>query len=349
VGDGVTLTLRNITFKGITTNNKALITVDTGGKLVMEDGAFITGNINDTSSAYGGGVYVDGGSFEMSGGEISGNKVRGSNNLSNGGGVLMNDGSFMMTGGKISDNTAHTSGGGVKLWSGTFTMHGGEISNNTADNGGGAVSMGSNASFIMTGGKISQNEATSYGGGVESDGTFEMSGGEISGNKVNLNKGIGSSRGFGGGVYVSYGTFTMKGGKISGNNTNYLGGGGVYVSYGTFTMHGGEISGNTVPEKENRSMGGGVYVQYMGTFTKAPESGTGSTTSGVIYGYMENSPDGNLVGTRNPDDETPKTHIADRGDAVYYAKTSDAKYRNSTLGEGDHISSTDTTNPLWDN
>jgi hypothetical protein len=44
VGSGVTLTLRNITFKG--SANNALIKVD-GGKLVKEDGVFITGGYVD--------------------------------------------------------------------------------------------------------------------------------------------------------------------------------------------------------------------------------------------------------------------------------------------------------------
>ncbi|MCD8105555.1 MAG: hypothetical protein LUF35_11290, partial [Lachnospiraceae bacterium] len=56
---------------------------------------------------------------------------------------------------------------------------------------------------VVTGG------SASYGGGVyvESNGTFEMSGGTISGNTASSN---------GGGVYVNGGTFTMTGGTISG-------------------------------------------------------------------------------------------------------------------------------------
>jgi hypothetical protein len=178
--------------------------------------------------------------------------------------------------------------------------------------------------------------------GISADAaTFDMNGGEISGNSF-----FGSSDKYGGGVYVDYdSTFTMRAGKISGNNARR--GGGVSVgTSGTFKMHGGEISGNTTVTDS-----GGVYIKSNSTlFTKAPESGTGSTTSGVIYGYMETDPKGNLVGTRK-EDGTPATHTLNKGDAVYnlFGVASNGKYRTSTLGAEDHISSTDKTNPLWDN
>ena len=67
------------------------------------------------------------------------------------------------------------------------------------------------------------------------------------------------------------GTLIMNdGAKIVGNiNRNNFSGGGVYVA-GTFTMNGGEISGNL------GNMGGGVYIDSEGFFTK---------TGGTIYGY----------------------------------------------------------------
>jgi hypothetical protein len=120
VGNGVTLTLKNITFAGTATNNTPLIRVNTGGKLVLEDGAVITGNGNTTTASAnaGGGVLVDGGTLVMTGGTISGNTL--SNLTFGGGGVrLANSGTFIMSGGTISDNKA-TNGGGVYLMSGTF-------------------------------------------------------------------------------------------------------------------------------------------------------------------------------------------------------------------------------------
>jgi hypothetical protein len=94
---------------------------------------------------------------------------------------------------------------------------------------------------------------------IEEGGTFNMSGGSISGNSAEM----------GGGVGVGRGIFTMSGGSISGNSAEV--GGGVFVDSGTFTMSGGTISGNSA----SIDNGGGVYVQD-GTFIKSKGS--------IIYG-----------------------------------------------------------------
>ncbi|GHV26930.1 hypothetical protein AGMMS4952_07810 [Spirochaetia bacterium] len=75
-------------------------------------------------------------------------------------------------------------------------------------------------------------------------------------------------------VLVWGGTLKLKdGAKISGNTASSSYGGGVYVDYdGTFTMEGGEISGNTA------SRSGGVYV-YEGTFTMEGGEISGNTAS----------------------------------------------------------------------
>jgi hypothetical protein len=151
VGTGVTLTLRNITLTGNTDNNAPLIKVN-GGRLVLEDGARITGN---TSNRDGGGVLVYGGSFEMSGGTIF------DNTSDYGGGVLVTGGSFKMSGGTISDNTS-VHGGGVYVYgSASFEMSGNAVvSGNVAGSSGGGVMLVGDGRFNMTGGVI-------YGSGSE--------------------------------------------------------------------------------------------------------------------------------------------------------------------------------------
>ena len=168
------------------------------------------------------GVYVNGSTFNMYGGCISGN----TNTGSNGGGVLV-DGTFNMYGGTISGNTT-SNGGGVYVKPGaTFNMSGGTISDNvggyTADNEkytgrGGGVYVDSTATFTMTDGTISGNTAgetgnPGYGGGVYSAGTFNLKGGSIVNNRT-----IGSSRSVGGGVN-SFGTFNVSGSPIVKDNT----------------------------------------------------------------------------------------------------------------------------------
>ena len=102
---------------------------------------------------------------------------------------------------------------------------------------------------------------------MDSNGTFNMNGGEISNNRADN-----ESSGEGGGVKVYSGTFTMTGGTISGNQARS--GGGVYVDQnGSFNMTGGTISGNTA------NAGGGVYM-YSGSFTMSDGSITGNNAGG---------------------------------------------------------------------
>jgi hypothetical protein len=334
VGSGVTLTLKNITLAGSSGNTSPLITVETGGTLVLKDGAVITGNKGTTGNSSA--VYVTGGTFEMyDGAEISKNGI----STYNGYIVKVDGGAFTMHGGTITGNVTRSTyyTGGVSVSNaGTFTMSGGTISNNIAHfsvyiNGGAFTMEGSAAignpdplkvtasvgvvmqsgTFTMTGGTIS-NHSDEYGGGVVMySGTFTMSGGTISGN-TSRNTALG-----GGGVGVSAGTFIMSGGIISGNTSTEetYGGGGVAVSYsGTFTMSGGTISGNTAGN------GGGVFVYNFGGY-----SGTFTKTAGTIYGNG-GAPNGNTAAGGN-------------GHAVYVG---DGKKRNSMAGEGVSMDTTKT-------
>ena len=148
VASGVTLILdNNITLQGRSGNNDALVRVY--GTLVMNTGSCITGNTN--TDYFGGGVTVNGGTFTMNGGTVSGNTAYG------GGGVFAYYGTFTMNGGTISGNTTSNSsgGGGVYVASdGTFTMSGGTISGNTASSTGGGVSVDDEGIFTKTGGTI---------------------------------------------------------------------------------------------------------------------------------------------------------------------------------------------------
>ncbi|MDR2246969.1 MAG: InlB B-repeat-containing protein [Treponema sp.] len=152
VGSGVTLTLgNNVTLRG-KSNSASLVKVD-GGTLEMKGGSKIRDNtVSSSSSAYGGGVYVETGTFIMSGGTISGNSVTASSSAY-GGGVYVGTGTFTMSGGTISGNIASASyaayGGGVYVETGTFIKQSGgiiygsnaldEASKNTAENNGQAV------------------------------------------------------------------------------------------------------------------------------------------------------------------------------------------------------------------
>ena len=141
VGRGVTLILENITLRGRGSNSFPLVFVE-DGTLIMRNGTSI---INNNSH----GVEVDGGSFIMDGGTISGNTAI---DNGGGGGVLVRNGTFTMNGGTISGNIADW-GGGVLVYDGAFTMNFGTITGNRAyQYGGGVLVYG--GSFTKFGGTI---------------------------------------------------------------------------------------------------------------------------------------------------------------------------------------------------
>ncbi|MDR2020152.1 MAG: hypothetical protein LBQ14_05225 [Treponema sp.] len=254
IPEGVTVFLKDITLKGCDTNTGAVITVKAGGKLVMKEGAEITGAVRspvsggavrvnaggsfvmdggfirkNTGISNGGGVFISGGEFIMTGGEISGNQA------SNCGGVFMNEGGqFIMTGGKISGNTSKNYAGGVLVNGGTFEMRGGSIEDNVCHLYGGGVFVQDGGVFVCEGGLI-KNNVTQYelwGGGVlvqtKDDGSGFGGADAVSG---------ASSVGGGGGTTYRPG-ITLVGGVITGNSAGNGRGRSIYHGIGDFTLAG---------------------------------------------------------------------------------------------------------------
>ena len=289
-------------------NIKNGVLVSKGGTFVMESGSI-------SNSEYLNGV-TNSGTFTMNGGTISKNRYVGPGN--HGGGVSNLGGTFVMNGGRITENLCYgygeTKGGGVYN-TGSFTINNGEISNNSIESYkkayrcvGGGVSIytddyNGQSSFIMTGGKICDNKAVDYdpdyddyrghGGGVHIEGaqnnsqinaTFQMTGGEISGNTSALS---------GGGIYISNNArvditegkisnneaLTSSGGGISIYNTSIAGGGTWGLAPGELHMKNVVITGNTATNYKN-------YGSYGGGIATCPTSQTYVylTDGGAIYG-----------------------------------------------------------------
>lgn len=196
----------------------AIVRVGSTGYVTLQDGALITANY----ATYGGGVYVDEGTFVMQGGKISGN------NATNGGGLYNAEGVIQLEGGTISGNTA-TNGGGVYLL-GTdaeVTCSGTAVSGNTATNGGGVYNQNSTAAW--TDGTLTGNTAAEQGGGVYNAGTFQLSGGSVSGNAAQL-KGVG--------VYQA-GTLEMSGkASLAASDDIYLPSGRTVTNTGRISTSG---------------------------------------------------------------------------------------------------------------
>lgn len=101
------------------------------GKLIMNDGALITQNVNS-------GVYVQPtGVFEMNGGKIADNTCQPTALTQQAYGIINKSGAVLMTGGEISSNGGKTAGGGISVigTGATISVDGGVISNNTKNGG----------------------------------------------------------------------------------------------------------------------------------------------------------------------------------------------------------------------
>lgn len=249
----------------------------------MGDFEMYGGSISGNSATYGGGIYnSERGTFKMNGGSISGNSA--TNNV--GGGVYNLDyATFEINGGTISGNSARNGSGVCLGRNNTFIMNGGSISDNLNGSG---VYIHINSRFEMNNGIISGHTATSGGGVWINEGsTFVMNGGTISNNHaVNT----GSSAICGGGVYNSQGTFEMNGGEITENSSSQYAG-GVYSMGGTFRMSGGSIFNNTADRDGGgvwATGGSSSSERYYSTFIMSGGSIFNNTADGNGGGVSAN-------------------------------------------------------------
>ena len=289
--------------------NGALTIEDSGSTGVIQGSGTVTGNggaiwmsSNDSNNALtltggtirgftatdGGGVYVSGGSFEMSGGTISA-----CNAANAGGGVYVSSGSFEMSGGSIENCTAHE-GAGVKVLASSgkasFSMSGsGEIKNCNQD-GVSIAAIGGTSEFSMSGGTIEDNSG--FGVWVD-NGSAVMSGGSVKGSERYD-------------IYIgSRAALTVKNTQVGGTvlNLGKITGQGSAEFTGTVENSGyavAEITGCKIHRIEHRSPSKGTitdspcdeYVYLLGRSWKIP-SGAGESITLKVSSYlppvMENS------------------------------------------------------------
>lgn len=186
--NGGTLEIKDSVGNGIIQGNGTV--TGRGGAIYMEgSGSALTisgGTIQGfTVSKHGGGVYMSGGTFTMTGGKIYNCSSSGTD-LS-GGGVYMAEGTFDMSGGSIENCTAHE-GAGVKMYPDsenttcTFTMSGSaEIKN--CSNDGVSIAWSGTSKFIMSGGTIDNNKGYGLWTSSRSNTEILLSGGTIANNE----------------------------------------------------------------------------------------------------------------------------------------------------------------------
>ena len=213
-----------------------------GGAVYVKGGTFNMsgGEISkNAAGAYyapsdGGGVYVtNSGVFNMSGGVIANNTVS-----RNGGGVYVANGTFTMSKqARVTGNTAYRStndsnyrafnGGGVYVGAnGTFTMNdSASVDTNTAQCGLKDVLASGGGVYVEKGGVFTMNDQAAV-----KDNTVPIQYSSSFSDTV-----------FGGGIYVN-GTLNLNGGSVTGNKA-YLRGGGIYVdTKATVTLGTGTVT-----------------------------------------------------------------------------------------------------------
>lgn len=239
------------------------------------------GTIRGFTATDGGGVYVSGGSFEMSGGTISA-----CNATNAGGGVYVSSGSFKMSDGSIEDCTAHE-GAGVKVLASSgkasFSMSGsGEIKNCNQD-GVSIAAIGGTSEFSMSGGTIEDNSG--FGVWVD-NGSAVMSGGSVKGSERYD-------------IYIgSRAALTVNNTQVGGTvlNLGKITGQGSAEFTGTVENSGyavAEITGCKIHRIEHRSPYKGTitgstwneYVYLLGRSWKIP-SGAGESITLKVSSYL---------------------------------------------------------------
>ena len=248
--DGDTLKIKKATVNKNSAKSGGGVYVKARKSLTIS-GITLEKNVAKTKNGEGGGVYVSGKAFKLTGGKIRGNEA------ARGGGVYSATNTTEISGNvTIGNNTSTSNGGGIFVKSTTFNLKGGTVSANKAPNGGGVYTAAANTN--VTGGNIKGNAASTSGGGLYTVGK-----------KLSIKNAIiesNSTAGYGGGLFVPSGTAVkMESGEIR-KNTAKKGGGGVFVNKGTFTMSGGKITGNT-----SKKLNGGLG---LGTSGKLKVSGS---------------------------------------------------------------------------
>ena len=262
------------------------ITVENGVLKLQDSSVDKSGKVEATGD-YGDGVYVSGGTANISGGEVKATGYRS--------GVCVSGGAAIISGGKVSGNAQ-----GVSVESGTATISGGSVNSDengvyvsdssTAEIKGGTVNGGESGVKLMRSGTVNISGGSVRGSvrGVYvvdeylQRGTANISGGTVNGgeNGVEVSDGGtanisgGSVSGGDRGVYVHKDNINQGTAKISGDAI-VTGKTGVEVEDSTFTMDGGTV-GSTVA--------GGAAVVGSGTITLNGGTIYGSVPDGVVPG-----------------------------------------------------------------
>jgi hypothetical protein len=211
------LTLQNTTVSGhadLENGGGLYLTQNTGSTSLDMTGGAISSNSAKTA---GGGLFMDGGTADLSKVTFSGNTKTATSTFMNGGAFNLATVSVTMDSLVVQGNEANAGGGGVLTSCPTAELTNSLITGNTAQFYGGALSLaGTNA--LISGNTIAENEGTfSGGGGIYGTGSTPT----ITNNIIAFNTGAVS---FANGVQLSTAPTAISCNDIFGNATSDVGG-----------------------------------------------------------------------------------------------------------------------------
>ncbi len=296
------------------------------------DGDVITGNqatVRTNGSFGGGGVFVNGGTVNVSNTAITNNTITftdvtmpvGANDDSGGGGLYSAGGDVTVAGSDVSHNTV-------------------DQASSSGDNGGGGIYSGGGAVEVdastVLGNSVhitSDSSGDNGGGGIHSEGGgVSLSGSTVNGNSFTIGSSTGGDNG-GGGVYEDGGAVAVVFSSIDGNTLTLQndtggddGGGGLASQGGDIAVTFSSVSNNTSNITDSGGDDGGgaildeggdnVYLTSTFSGNSMTISGSGSDNGGgAIYNFGD-SLIGNLTIADNGIN-APAGAILNRGQAQF--------------------------------
>lgn len=243
---GATVTLMNNAEIASTLNISKDITLDLNGFTLK-----MTGNESV--------IKITGGKNFCLKDSVGSGKITGGKTSGDGGGVYIDNGTFNMSGGTIENCSAGDEGGGVYIGSDcTFNMSGGVISGCTAKKGGGVYIFLSGIVSMTDGALIRNCTASGDGGGIY------IYGSQYFVSKVTMDTGVisGCTASMGGGIYANSGATNVHNSTIencTATGGDVFGGGGIYANAGTIT-----VDQKTVIKNNHAPNGGGGGILASG-------------------------------------------------------------------------------------
>lgn len=236
------------------------------------------GAFTNNEAESGAGIYVPGGTVNITGGSFVKNIAS-----DRGAGIFTGGGIMTISNATFSENDATNLGGGAYVVNGIVNLNSGTLFGNTAKNGGAIYITGGHIN--MSDGTVEKNSSTGDGGALYiTGGDFTMTSGKLIDNK----SGNDTTLSNGGGAYVEEGNITIgvegcNGGEegtnhthnitgkihpiVKGNTATDSGGGIALIGNGDITMYCGTATENDATNRGrglNIYMGNGVFNLYNG-------------------------------------------------------------------------------------